>query len=253
MGASSSGVDMIHGQEGNGRKRGRPRRARRLAWVVLLFAVGCHGIGGGTSSAPQAEPLAANNDPLLGLTPAPGPASPGSTGTSVSGAGWSTGVRAIPTETSGGPNAVLAGTPPSSGLRIPAGNTTGGGSSTSSGGPWRGSDSGAVLKAPEIVGGPAPLPPATSGFGPAPAGAPVTLTSGGAITTMEQAYAALKQRGVTWSNLQQLDRGEWKFICAIPNPQNATNQTKYVGSAPGENGLAAIRAILDQIDRDAHQ
>jgi hypothetical protein len=261
---------MSQGQEGKRREPGRcPGRARRLAWIVaLLAAVGCQT----PNSNQSTEPLTPA-DPLLGGPPLiTTPSSPqAARGAPVSGTGAnSTGPRPIPTNTSAtSPAEIAAGGPPepSSTLRIPTGNTTPGSSPSSPGpnapaasGPWRGnqpSSGGAILKPPETVGAPlpaAPPPTGTTGFAPVPGGAPVQLTSSAGVGSLDQAYALLDKHKMTWSNLQYLgDQKEWKFSCAIPNPQNPNVQTRYSFQAPGKDGLAAVREVLQQIEQDAKQ
>jgi hypothetical protein len=46
------------------------------------------------------------------------------------------------------------------------------------------------------------------------------------------------------------DNGEWKFWCRVPKAENPNLGTVYEAKASGENGLAAVRAVLEQIDRD---
>jgi hypothetical protein len=45
-------------------------------------------------------------------------------------------------------------------------------------------------------------------------------------------------------------RDEWDFICAIPNPQRNNLRRNCTTRAVGLFGLAAMRAVLEEIDRD---
>jgi hypothetical protein len=88
---------------------------------------------------------------------------------------------------------------------------------------------------------------------PVAATAPAVTLAGG--TSAHDAYAQaqemLRARGVTWQRLETWgEGGEWKFSCSIPNPQNPSIRRNYEYRAPGEYGLAAIRAVLEQIDRE---
>ena len=60
----------------------------------------------------------------------------------------------------------------------------------------------------------------------------------------------LEARGVQWQQLGMVrDTGEWKFSCAIASPHNASVSHTYEGRA--KTSLAAMQAVLDQIDKDA--
>jgi hypothetical protein len=80
----------------------------------------------------------------------------------------------------------------------------------------------------------------------------VTLTGGtSAPDAYAQAQEMLRAHGVTWQRLETWgEGGEWKFSCSIPNPQNPSIRRNYEFRAPGEYGLAAIRAVLEQIERE---
>jgi hypothetical protein len=56
-------------------------------------------------------------------------------------------------------------------------------------------------------------------------------------------------RGITWFRLETADdAGGYKFSCSIPNRQNRLINRTYEAQAPSE--LAAIQAVLDQIDKE---
>ena len=50
-----------------------------------------------------------------------------------------------------------------------------------------------------------------------------------------------------------VERGEWFFACAIPDPNTTGVQRHYEARAVGPLGLAAIRAVLNDIDTDEKQ
>jgi hypothetical protein len=102
---------------------------------------------------------------------------------------------------------------------------------------------GAVLQRPVPIPGQA-APPASA----TPAPGNVALVSGPKVTSYEQAQAQLTARGVLWQRLEAVANQQWKFTCAVPNPQN--KQISRVYEAQAASGLEAIQAILEQIDKD---
>lgn len=74
--------------------------------------------------------------------------------------------------------------------------------------------------------------------------------AGGRITSYEQAMSVLTTRGVKWRRLETVENNESKFTCSIPSPQNPAVSRTY--EARAANDLAAIQAVLDQIDRDVN-
>jgi hypothetical protein len=78
-----------------------------------------------------------------------------------------------------------------------------------------------------------------------------TLSHGiGAETnTYEQAQARITALGPTWQRLEsQGNPAEWQFSCSIPNRQNPSISRTY--QAQGQTALAAMQAVLEQIDRE---
>jgi hypothetical protein len=70
-----------------------------------------------------------------------------------------------------------------------------------------------------------------------------------AAGSVDQALQALESRGVKGFRLeQQRDTGEWRCTCSIPNKQNPTIRRTYLKAAA--DPLSAVRAVLDEIDRD---
>jgi len=110
---------------------------------------------------------------------------------------------------------------------------------------WRGqsSDAGIALNRPE------PVPDAaTPRVDPRPAPG-MMLTSASSIVSFDQAWAALRTRGMTWSVLESNDSAnEWKFACWIPNRQNPDIHRSY--EAAGPDPLGVLRAVLAKIDQD---
>jgi hypothetical protein len=105
-----------------------------------------------------------------------------------------------------------------------------------------GDGSGAVLRRPELAAEPA------SRRDPAPVSSP-TATANSRITTYEQAQAQLSARGIIWQRLETgSTNGEWKFTCSIPNRQNPRLHRTY--EARGTDPVSAVRAALEQIDKD---
>jgi hypothetical protein len=139
-------------------------------------------------------------------------------------------------------------------LRIGNGDTgSGTARTTSTGNNWKGQNAqpGVTLNRPE------PTTPETPPLRPEPkpearAAAPsggVTLAGGSRLMNYEQAEAVLTGKGVTWQRLETWgDAGEWKFSCSIPNRNNPNIRRTY--EARAHDSLGALRAVLDQIDRD---
>jgi hypothetical protein len=74
-------------------------------------------------------------------------------------------------------------------------------------------------------------------------------SDGSKLTTYDQAQARLSALGVTWQRLEtQGTPAEWQFSCSIPNRQNPSIRRTY--QAQGHDSLAAIQAVLEQIDRE---
>jgi hypothetical protein len=91
---------------------------------------------------------------------------------------------------------------------------------------------------------------------PSAAAAPPALTSAVPLVPMsdsfQQLQEALRTRHVSFQRLESWgDSGEWTFRCSVPKPDNPNLQTRYEAKAAGDNGLAAIRSVIEQIDRDA--
>src|SRR4051794_11051240 len=108
---------------------------------------------------------------------------------------------------------------------------------------WQGKTTGAVLGKPTLPSDTLTPPPMQ----------PITQTGGvpAAISSVDQGLQALDQRGVKGFRLeQQRDSGLWRCTCSIPSPTNPNFKQIYDKSAA--DALSALRAVLDQIERDMH-
>jgi hypothetical protein len=118
---------------------------------------------------------------------------------------------------------------------------------------WKGQNAqpGVTLNRPEpATPEPAPLRPEPKPEvrGAAPSSG-LTLAGGPRMMNYEQAQAVLTAKGVTWQRLETWgDAGEWKFSCSIPNRNNPNIRRTY--EARANDSLGALRAVLDQIDRE---
>ncbi len=255
---------MSRGCETRPDKPARP--APRLAWCVLALLAGCQG----TSPSPRIPDPLVTSSPLP-LTPAAGAA----TGATAAGSTESKGtVPPLPAQHSLTSQAALAGggAPPpvadtsrnnlriNDGSSTPSAGTAGSatawpltGAAAGSTGGWpatgSGSPPGTALQAPEPSGAGRLAPVAASPTVPfklAASSGPAAPGDG-----YQQLQEMLRVRGVSWQRLETWgDAGEWKFRCSVPDPQKPGTGHNYEARAAGENGLAAIRAVLDQIDRD---
>lgn len=213
------------------------RSARRaLVWLCgCVLLVGC---AGSRSSTPH-------HDPLFGPPP-PRPrygASAADTGGTPEKE-----VTALPAPPpSGSPAALASGKVPvfdaGRDLRIAGGDS------------WKGSTTGVTLSPPEPAAtAPAqPQPPPqqaqqiTAPQRPGGAPATITLVRGPQVSTFEEAQAQLQARGITRHSLAAVG-GEWRFIVWVPNRDNPDINRRYEYQAT--EPVAAIRAVLEQIDRD---
>jgi hypothetical protein len=116
---------------------------------------------------------------------------------------------------------------------------------------------------------PAAQPPAAAARGAAPAitvgnpevaptatianltKAPVALPSGSAanVRSYEEAQQFLKQQRVSWQRLDMED-GQWKFECGVPNPSNPRMNRHYATSRAFPDPLSAIREVITQIEKN---
>jgi hypothetical protein len=212
-----------------------------LPFAVLLLLAGCAG-----EDRPSADPLMGGSParPAAGRPPqaAAGPTPP------------------LPAPSSSTSTAALAPgafqpLDPNRDLRIGNGDAAGAGTKTASTGNnnWKGQGAqpGVTLNRPE------PATPETPPLRPepkpevrgvAPSGG-LTLAGGPRTMSYEQAESVLTAKGVTWQRLETWgDAGEWKFSCSIPNRNNPNIRRTY--EARAHDSLGALRAVLDQIDKE---
>jgi hypothetical protein len=218
----------------------RQHRGRRWAGVIagrwslcgLLLMAGCLG-----NRQPPPDPLLGNQTPVPNKPANPPPAT---TPTAFA--------PAAPAPSSSASTAVLAsatGRPLDGGQELRIGTA---GTPTA----WQGQPTPASL--PAASNGSTPPNQPQPVYQPAVRRDPVVARGvapygGGRVATFEQAQAILTAHGVKWQRLETWgDRGEWKFSCSIPNPTNAYVSRTYEGRAA--DSLSAVRAVLDQIDRE---
>ena len=233
-----------------------------VAFALLLLAAGC-----------VPEP-AFDNDPLVGGRPLPRngapPASPynpvASTPTTPAGP-----LQLPPPTGPVSPAALATGSSPAadaSALRLgpPPNPAPAAGALTSGpsvgGDAWHGaaSNAGAVLKGPEPISDGLVKPIAVIAP-PMPGGPPLPAVSGppsapAAVDAYGQVQDMLAQRQVAFQSLEGPDdHGAWRFSCGVPSRDQAGAVHRIEVTVPGDRGLAAMRAAIDQIDqyqRQAH-
>ena len=213
-------------------------RLGRFAPFVLLFALaGC-----------VPEP-AFDNDPLLGGRPLPRNGGLGTPSSAVAAAPKAPVAPFTPTASTGAssPAALAAASPPvdASPLRIgqPPTNPASSGALTAAphdaGEGWHGTatPAGATLKQPQLVADATVRPIAVI----APPAAP---------NQYEALQDLLTKHGVLFQSLEGPDEhGVWRFSCGVPSRDLQGGVHRIELSAPGDHGLAAVRAAIDQIDQ----
>lgn len=209
---------------------GSPRRRRssgllRAGGLVLAGAIGLSGC--------QGTPVSRDYDPLVGGSPIPAaPAGrlPSENSRPVEGVAKNSDPLLLPpSQASSSPAALAVATPPPApDRRTPAGEVN--------------------LQAPR---------PADARLAVADPGSPPVVTPAGAVApaggdSYERLQKQLLSRGVVWQQLKNVERDEWHYICAIPDPQQPNVRRNYEARASGPMGLAAMRAVIDEIDRDRY-
>lgn len=115
---------------------------------------------------------------------------------------------------------------------------------------------GVVLRGPRGKDSRDSRPPAPPAETPGAQGTttPIGGTANASPISAVDSYEALQQkllaRGVVWQQLKMVDRDEWQFNCAIPNPNQPNVRRNYEARAAGANGTAAIRLVLEKIDQE---
>lgn len=101
--------------------------------------------------------------------------------------------------------------------------------------------------APQTSSFGAPVPPATA---PPPDPGFVSAGPAPSLQSFAQVDAELRARGVIWhEDPTEVSPNLWRFACVIADPNDPTSNRRFGATAPGEGGLAAIRAVLADIDR----
>jgi hypothetical protein len=222
----------------------RRRRVRRIdgrvgRWIAtaaLLFLAGCEGLNGKKFS---------EHDPFLGSSTPPNPtpvAGPGirpeqSTATSTTNGS----IPPLPSSMSAPGTAALAsgetGTPePARDMRLTGGAARG--------------------VAPNVsMGSPEPAATGTTSRMTATSGAttpPATFSgSAASVRSFEDAQQFLKRQHVAWQRLDMEDDGSWTYTCSVPLPSNPHTNRTYKTTQTFSDPLAAIRAVLTQIEQNS--
>jgi hypothetical protein len=206
----------------------------------LVLPAGCNGTGSLTGGDPFLGP----GTPRAAAPAAGGTASAGATGAAAGS------LPALPASASATSPAALVSAPSQAGassndLRvgdvqgIPVGRSAS----------W-GQQGNASLGGPErdgVPGGSSPAPVRLTSGNSLPGAVPAV--SGG--DSFERVMDDLHRRGVTWWRLEPSgNSGDYKFRCSVPSAENHNIGRTYEARAAGDNGVAAIRAVVDQIDHD---
>jgi hypothetical protein len=88
---------------------------------------------------------------------------------------------------------------------------------------------------------------ATANFTKAPS--PPVSGSAANLRTYEDAQQFLQQLHVSWQRLDMED-GQWKFECGVPNPSNPRLNRHYATSKAFPDPLSAIREVIAQIEKN---
>ena len=239
------------GGAGRSPEHGVPRRARALLFLYFVLGPSYLVVAG---CATEQKPAAPAVDPLLGGVPLPPPP----VAQAAAPPPPASGPAPLPAPSSATSPAALAPgafqpLDPNHDLRIGGGSSPAPAASPASG-TWRGQSAPAdvALQRPEAA---AEAPPAQRlQPQPVPAAqpvqpAPVFGLTASQVVTFEQAQASLRAHGVTWQRLEtSADAGEWTFSCWIPSRQNPSTHQNYEARASDQ--IAALRAVLEQIERD---
>ena len=233
---------------GQGRKAGWRRAV--VGGLLLLTAAGC---ATDRHAADRRTPL---DDPLLGGPPkvatatAAAPLATMATPTAASGPSAADGTPASNASLATGGFRPLAG---GNDLRIngTAGAETGAPNGVTLQPPTFGASPPSVAVAPGFGAAPVNqfMPAAvTPAAAPPPAAVapPALPPSVGRVTSLDQAYAALKQYNLRWYNLKyDNDTQSYQFSCSVPSRLNPSVSRQVSGNGPTE--LAALQAGLDEL------
>jgi hypothetical protein len=65
----------------------------------------------------------------------------------------------------------------------------------------------------------------------------------------EEVQARLVARGVNWQELKRMSGDRWHFLCTVPDPKDPSAQMNFEDTATGRGGVAAMEAVLHQIEQ----
>jgi hypothetical protein len=208
------------------------RRALLAAAVGCVVLVGCESTG-------RRDP----NDVLLGGTP-PVPSPNATAGRSASAPATAT--KPLPPLPPPGPSSTLASLATSN-------NSASDNERTSRPAPVTPVPDGGGRPGGATLHGPQPVEDSGNRITPVGATGPTGgLAAAGvpAQDSFQQIMDQLKARGMTWNRLETTgENGWWKFSCTIADRNNPGIEQRYEASGYGEYGLAAMRAVLEKIER----
>jgi hypothetical protein len=222
----------------------------KVSVQISLFVLVCLGAGCESGFGARQQ-----NDPMFGMSAAPNPVSqPGTPGTALAQAtSGPVPVPPIPSSHTAPSTAPLAGgeaaTPESPrDLRIAGGSISSTPPYPPQDGVGRGGTSAARGAAPVVtVGNPEPAAAGTTANLMKPPVPPPTASAAN-IRTYEEAQQLLQQQRVSWQHLD-MDDGQWKFECGVPNPSNPQLNRHYATTRAFPDPLSAIREVLTQIEK----
>ncbi len=211
------------------------RRALLAAAVGCVVLVGCESTG-------RRDP----NDVLLGGTPPPpSPNATAGRSASATASALATATKPLPPLPPPGPSSTLASLATSNNSAAENDRTSRPANVTPV--PDGGRPGGATLH------GPQPVEDSGNRITPVGATGPTGGLAAAAAPTQDsfqQIMDQLKARGMTWNRLETTgENGWWKFSCTIADRNNPGIEQRYEASGYGEYGLAAMRAVLEKIER----
>ncbi len=210
--------------------------ARILPLALVCIAVGCES-GFGSKQL---------SDPLLGVNPSPKPVASASTPNSTATVQATSGpLPPMPSSYTAPGTAPVAGgetaTPENPRpLRMAA--DTGSPAPVQTTGAARGAAPAVTVGNPEVA-------PAGNTANFTKPQTPTPSGSAANIRTYEEAQQFLKQQRVSWQRLDMED-GQWKFECGIPNPSNPRMNRHFATSRAFPDPLSAMREVITQIEKN---
>jgi hypothetical protein len=225
------------------------RRLERWGWLAAasLLLSGCLN---------PPPPQASTGDPLRGdQPPIPTAPTPTATAKTTEPDGKPTGPPA-PVSRPSNSAAALAASTSTSKINDPDPLTGPDPRTTSTAPDWKPSTETAsiVLHGPQALDGPSPTlssaPSTKPGVARGVTPASATVAN---VDSFQNAQNLLRSIGATSQVLETVgDTGKWHFLCRIPDPVQPSRLTVYEATVAGEDGLAAMRAVLHQIEQEKH-